>query len=123
MRGKSPRYDVEMTKKTKFCGGHLGFLTGISLSMLTELGTHILNSLLNKFCSLRSIQMSIFLELFQKNSFFIIYINISNGLNSRKNCSIDQLSYFTILYPNVNIFGVIQEKLIFDHLYTYFKGP
>ena len=27
--------------KTKFRGGHLGFLTGISLSILTELSTHI----------------------------------------------------------------------------------
>ena len=28
MRGKSPRSDVEMSKNTKFCGGHLGFLVG-----------------------------------------------------------------------------------------------
>ena len=41
MRGKSPRCDVEMTNKTKFSGGHLGFLTGISQSILTEHGTHI----------------------------------------------------------------------------------
>ena len=40
MRGKSPRSDVEMTKKN-FRGGHLGFLTGISQSILTKLGTHI----------------------------------------------------------------------------------
>ena len=40
MRGKSPRSDVEMTKKN-FHGGHLGFLTGISQSILTKLGTHI----------------------------------------------------------------------------------
>ena len=41
MRGKSPRSDVEMTKKTEFRGGHLGLLTGISQSILTKLGTHI----------------------------------------------------------------------------------
>ena len=41
MRGKSPRSNVEITKKTKFRGGHLGFLTGISQSILTKLGTHI----------------------------------------------------------------------------------
>ena len=41
MRVKSPRCDVEMTKKTKFRGGHLGFLTGISQSIMTKLGTHI----------------------------------------------------------------------------------
>ena len=41
MRGKSPRSDVEMKKKTKFRCGHLGFLTGISQSILTKLGTHI----------------------------------------------------------------------------------
>ena len=40
MRGKSPRSDVKMTKKN-FRGGHLGFLTGISQSILTKLGTHI----------------------------------------------------------------------------------
>ena len=40
MRGKSPQSDVEMTKKN-FRGGHLGFLTGISQSILTKLGTHI----------------------------------------------------------------------------------
>ena len=40
MRGKSPRSDVQI-KKTKFRGGHLGFLTGISQSILTKLGTHI----------------------------------------------------------------------------------
>ena len=38
MRGKSPRSDVEMTKN---CSGHLGFLSGISQSILTKLGTHI----------------------------------------------------------------------------------
>ena len=32
MRGKSP---------AKFRGGHLGFLTGTSQSILTKLGTHI----------------------------------------------------------------------------------
>ena len=58
-------------KKTKFRGG---FLTSISQSILTKLGTHIQNSLLNKLCSLRSIQMSIFLELFQKKTFLTIYI-------------------------------------------------
>ena len=42
MRGKSPRSDVEMSKKTKFRGGHLGFLTGgFSQSILTKLGTNI----------------------------------------------------------------------------------
>ena len=41
MRGKSPRSDVEMTKKTKIRGGHIGFLTGIYQSILTKLGTHI----------------------------------------------------------------------------------
>ena len=41
MRGKSPRSDVEKQKKTKFRGGHLGFLTGIPQSILTKLGTHI----------------------------------------------------------------------------------
>ena len=40
MRGKLPRSDMEMTKKY-FRGGHLGFLTGISQSILTKLGTHI----------------------------------------------------------------------------------
>ena len=36
-----------------------------------------------------------------------------------------KIYFFTIFfyawYSNVNIFGVIQEKLIFYHLYTYFK--
>ena len=41
MRGKSPRSDVEMTKKSKFRGGNFGFLTGISQSILTKLVTHI----------------------------------------------------------------------------------
>ena len=41
MRGKSPRSDVEMSKKTKFRGGHLEFLAGISQSILTRLGAHI----------------------------------------------------------------------------------
>ena len=36
MRGKSPRSDVEMTKKN-FRGGHLGFLTGISQLILTKI--------------------------------------------------------------------------------------
>ena len=40
MRGKSPRSDVEMSKK-QFRGGHLEFLAGISQSILTKLGTHI----------------------------------------------------------------------------------
>ena len=69
MCGKSPQSDVEMSK-TKFRGGYLGFLTGISQSILTKLGTHIYNSLLNKFCSLSRIQISIFLELFQKKKHF-----------------------------------------------------
>ena len=43
MRGKSPRSDVEKTIKTKFRGGHLGFLLGISQSILTKLDTHISN--------------------------------------------------------------------------------
>ena len=41
MRGKSPRSDVEITTKKNFRGGHIGFLTGISQSILTKLGTHI----------------------------------------------------------------------------------
>ena len=41
MRGKSPRSDVEMTKKTTFRGGHIEFLKGISQSILTKLDTHI----------------------------------------------------------------------------------
>ena len=36
MRGKSPRSDVEMSEKTKFRGGHLGFLAGISQSIMTR---------------------------------------------------------------------------------------
>ena len=56
MSGKSPQSDVEMSKKNPiFPGGHLGFLEGISQSILTKLGTHIKHSLLNKFGSLRSI--------------------------------------------------------------------
>ena len=41
LRWKSQRSDVEMFKKTKFCGGHLGFLVAISQSILTKFGTHI----------------------------------------------------------------------------------
>ena len=94
MRGKSLRSDVEMTK-TRLRGGLLGFLTGISQPIWAKLGTHIQNSLLNKFCSLHSIQMSIFLELFKKNSFLTIYIHISKGRNSVKNCSVDQIVFTT----------------------------
>ena len=46
------------------------------------------------FCSLRSIQMSIFLELFMKNSFLTIYIHISKGRNSVKKLSIDQFFFY-----------------------------
>ena len=48
------------------------------------------------FFSLRSIQMSIFLELFQKNSFFTIYIHISKGHKSLKNCSIDLIFFLQV---------------------------
>ena len=41
IRGKSPRPDVDILKKTKFRDGHLGFLTGISQPILTKPGTHI----------------------------------------------------------------------------------
>ena len=41
MRRKPPRSDVEMSKKTKFRGGPLGFLVAISQSILTKFGTHI----------------------------------------------------------------------------------
>ena len=52
--------------------------------------------LLNKFGSLRSIQMSIFLELFQKKKhFFTIYIHISKGRKPLKSCSIAQIFFST----------------------------
>ena len=43
------------------------------------------------FCSLRSIQMSIFLDLFKKNSFLTIYIHISKGRNF---CSYSRKTHF-----------------------------
>ena len=46
------------------------------------------------FCSLCSIQMLIFFELFKKNSFLTIYIHILKGRNSVKNCSIDQIFFY-----------------------------
>ena len=67
-----------------------------SLSILKKLGTHTWNSLLNHFCSLCSIQMSIFLELFQKKLILTIYIHISKGRNSLKNCSIDQIFFLQV---------------------------
>ena len=45
------------------------------------------------FLFLCSIQMSIFLELLKKNGFLIIYIQISKGNNSLKNCS--RLTWFS----------------------------
>ena len=41
MRGISPRADVEMTEKTKFRGGHLGFLSGFSINFDHTWYTHI----------------------------------------------------------------------------------
>jgi len=68
MRGKSPRSDVEMTKKI-FSWRPSWLFDGHFLINFDQ------TSLLNKFCSLRSIQMSIFLKLFQKNPFLpFIYI-------------------------------------------------
>ena len=55
---------------------------------MTKFDTHIWNSLLNNFCSLCSIQISILLELFKKNWFLTIYTHFSKGRNSLKNCSI-----------------------------------
>ena len=37
-------------------------------------------------------------------------------------CTSEQVWFFA-WYSNVKISEVIQEKHIFDHLYTYFKGP
>ena len=73
-------------KKTKFRGGHLGFLA----PFLNQFWPNLV-----QFCSLHSIQISIFLELFKKNSFLTIYIHISKGRNSLKNCSIDQIFFST----------------------------
>ena len=71
------------------------------------------------------------MELFKKNLILTIYTHSSKGRNSPKNCSIDQFFFyrfqisflFFTSYSNVNILKVIQEKLISDDLYTYFKGP
>ena len=71
-----------------------GWFPAIHPDRLVRPGTHIYNSLLNKFCSLRNIQMSIFLELFQKNSFLTIYIHISKGRNLINNCAIDQIFFY-----------------------------
>ena len=49
---------------------------------------------INFCCSLRSIQMSIILDLLKKNSFLIISVNISKSRNSVKNCSIDQIFFY-----------------------------
>ena len=54
------------------------------------------HSLLNKFCSLRCIQMSIFLELFKKKTFLTIYVHYSKCRNSLKNCSIDQIFFLQV---------------------------
>ena len=78
----------------KFRGGHLGLWRAFLNQFWPNLVHTHKNSLLNKFCSLRSIQMSIFLELFQKNQYLTIYIHISKGRNSVKNCSIGHIFFY-----------------------------
>ena len=49
-------------------------------------------------------------------------INSQPNWKSHIKFTSEQVLFF-VQYLNINIFGVISEKLIFDHLYTYFKGP
>ena len=58
-------------------------------SYLTISCRHMENGFLDNFCSLCSIEMSIFLKLYKKNKFFTIYSNTFKGHNSLKLFSID----------------------------------
>ena len=167
MRAKSPRSDVEMTKKklswrpSWIFGGHFSinfdqiwythikftseqFLFFVQYSNVNILElfkknsfltfyihiskghNSLTNSLIHQIfftgsehysnsvffsCSLRSIQMSIFLE----KKHFLPCIHISKGRNSLKNCAMDQIFFYRFRtfqlsfllftqYSNVNIF-------------------
>ena len=108
MRGKSPRSDVEMTKKKKLSWRPSLIFDGyFSINFAQTWYTHIkfTSDYVLFFAQYSNVNI---LELFKKNSFLTIYIHFSKSRNSLKNCSIDQI-FFLHVQNNPMIFLVLES--------------
>ena len=83
MRGKSPRFKCQ--KKKNFVEAILDFGGHFSINFV-KFGTHNIKFTSEQVLFFAKYSMSIFLELFLKDSFLTICIHISKGRNSLNNC-------------------------------------
>ena len=104
MRGKSPRSDVEMTKKLNFLAAILDFwrvfLNQFWPNLIHTYKIHFWISFV--LCVVFKCQY--FWSYSRKKPFFTIYIHISKGRNSLKDCSIDHIFFYRFRTFQLRVF-------------------